>query len=231
MATARRGSPVRRAGAPLIRELIIVAAGGLTRELLAPLRATGRYCPVGILDDDPDRAGVSLRGVPVLGPVEQIKAHPAPAVLVAIGRGRTRHEVVERLADLGVVEGRYATVIDPSVTVPRSCVIGPGSIILAGTVLTADVTVGRHVVIMPNVTLTHDDVVEDFATLCAGASLGGGVRIGSAAYLGMNAAVREQRVVGAGAVIGMGAAVITDVPDDEVWAGVPARRLDGRAPW
>jgi acetyltransferase-like isoleucine patch superfamily enzyme len=78
---------------------------------------------------------------------------------------------------------------------------------------------------MPNVTMTHDCVVADFATLAAGVSLGGGVRVGRAAYLGMNAAVHPGVRIGAGAVVGMGAVVLTDVPDGETWAGVPARAL------
>ena len=66
---------------------------------------------------------------------------------------------------------------------------------------------------------------EDYATLAAGVSLGGGVRIGEAAYLGMNASVRQQQTVGREAVVGMGSVVVADVPDGEVWAGVPARPL------
>jgi acetyltransferase-like isoleucine patch superfamily enzyme len=67
--------------------------------------------------------------------------------------------------------------------------------------------------------------VEDFATLCAGVSLGGGVRVGAAAYLGMNAAVREGLTVGDGAVLGMGAALTRDLPPGQTWVGQPARPL------
>jgi acetyltransferase-like isoleucine patch superfamily enzyme len=82
---------------------------------------------------------------------------------------------------------------------------------------------------MPNTTITHDDVIEDYATLTSGVALAGGVRIRQGAYLGMNAAVRQGVVVGAAAVVGMGAVVLRDVPDGEKWAGVPARRMGADA--
>ena len=91
--------------------------------------------------------------------------------------------------------------------------------------LTADVEVGEHVVLMPHVTLTHGCTVADFATLCAGVSLGGDVEVGEAAYLGMNASVREGVRIGADATVGMGSVVLDDVPAGETWVGVPARPI------
>ncbi len=209
------------------RALLIVAAGGLAREVLSAVRAgaTPDHEVAGFLDDDLSKAGTSVDGVPVLGTLDDVTGHPDADLVLCAGRGAARRDLAARLAKLGVEDARYARVVHPGTPVPEGCVVGGGSILLAGVVLTAAVTVGRHVVCMPHVTLTHDDVVEDYATLAAGVALGGGVTVGAAAYLGMNSSVRERRRVGDDAVLGMGAALVEDQPAGTTWAGVPARPL------
>lgn len=209
--------------------LILVAASGLAREVLAGLRTHAVAPVVGFLDDDPARHGTSIDGVPVLGPLEAVREHPYAELLVCAGQGTAREQIVERLVHLGVGPLRYATFVHPTVEVPAGCEVGAGSIVLAGVVLTADVTVGEHVVVMPNATLTHDCVLQDYSTVCAGVALGGSVVVGHGAYVGMNASVRQSVHVGARATLGMGAALLTDQPDGETWAGVPARPLARRA--
>lgn len=209
-------------------ELILIAASGLAREVLAMVRTSGQYDVVGLLDDDKEMAGVTVDGAPVLGTIDDAPQYIHALMLVCMDSGKTRESVVERLAALGLRDARYATAIDPTVECPEGCRIGRGSILLRNVTLTASVTLGAHVVAMPSVTFTHDDDVADFATFAAGVSLGGGVRIGRAAYLGMNSSVRERTSVGAYATVGMGAAVLSNVPDGETWVGVPAHPIDRR---
>jgi acetyltransferase-like isoleucine patch superfamily enzyme len=78
---------------------------------------------------------------------------------------------------------------------------------------------------MPHVTITHDDIIDDFVTIASGVCLGGHVHIGQAAYLGAGALIREGRSVGKYAMVGMGSVVLTDVPEKQVWIGMPARYL------
>ena len=203
-------------------ELLLISASGLAREVLATVRSSGRYDVVGFLDDDEEMSGIEVDGAPVLGTIDDAVRYTHAFLLVCVDSGRPRQAVVERLSAMGIGTNRYATVIDTTVRMPEGCRIGRGSILLQNVTLTASVTLGAHVVAMPGVTFTHDDVVDDYATFAAGTSLGGGVRIGRAAHLGMNSSVRERTSIGSYATIGMGAAVLGDVPDGETWVGVPA---------
>jgi sugar O-acyltransferase (sialic acid O-acetyltransferase NeuD family) len=205
--------------------LVLVGDSGLAREVLSVERGLGRYDTVAMLDDEPKRWGRIVDGVEVIGPVELAGEPSVGDIVLCIGAGEARRRVVERLSALCVTGDRYATVIHPSVTVPPSCEVGFGSVLLAGVVLTADVHVEHHVVVMPNVTLTHDNVLRDYATVCAGVSLGGSVTVGEAAYVGMNASVRQGVHVGAESTLGMGAVLLEDLPAGQTWAGVPARSL------
>ncbi|WP_138414942.1 acetyltransferase [Sinomonas gamaensis] len=206
-------------------ELLIVAASGLAREVMALVRAGDDYDLLGILDDDPIRVGSVLDGAHVLGPLTEVRKHPGARVVVCVGSGAIRADIVRRLGTLGLPPGRFATIVHPSVSLPEGCTVGEGSILLANVVLTAAVSLGRHVVVMPGVVFTHGDVADDYATFAAGATLGGSVVVGRAAYVGMNSSIRQRTRVGARAVVGMGAAVVSDVPEGQTWVGVPARPM------
>jgi sugar O-acyltransferase (sialic acid O-acetyltransferase NeuD family) len=205
--------------------LILIAASGLAREVMAAVEAGDTYEVVGMLDDDVALHGTSVGGAPVLGRLDDAISLPDCQFVVCAGSGQVRRAIVARLIDLDLNRSRYATIIHPSVRIPASCRIGVGSVLLAQVVLTADVALGNHVIAMPHVVLTHDTVVEDYATLCAGVVLNGAVRVGREAYLGSNATVRQGVSVGERSVLGMGAALLEDMPPEQVWAGVPGRPL------
>lgn len=209
------------------RPLLLVGASGLGRETAEAVRAGEEWDLVGWADDDPTLWSTEVDGLPVLGPLEVLLEHDDWSGVLCPGSGRARLRLADRLSDGGLPDDRFATVVHPSVVVPRSCRVGAGSVLLAGSVLTASVALGRHVVVMPGVVLTHDDVLADQVTVCARVALAGGVAVAAGAYLGTGCTVREDLTVGAWSTVGMGSVVLRDVPAHEVWAGVPARRLRG----
>jgi len=205
--------------------LVIIGAGGLARETAQAVRDAGELTLLGHLDDNPALHGTEVDGVPVLGGCDLVHELPEAQAVVCVGSPRdyaSRARLVRRLA---LPESRYATVVHPTAVVSATSRIGPGSVLLAHCVLTAAVRVGAHVAVMPQVVLTHDDEVADFATIASGVRLGGSTRLERGAYVGAGALVREGLVIGAWSLIGMGSTVLHDVPPGEVWAGSPARRL------
>jgi sugar O-acyltransferase (sialic acid O-acetyltransferase NeuD family) len=212
-----------------VRDLLIAGAGGLARETASAVAAINAVDPqwrlTGFLDDDAALHGTTVSGVPVLGPLSVVHDRPDAAVVVCIANPRNpgvRGLVTGRL---GLPADRYATIVHPSASVGAGCSVGPGSVLLAQTVLTADAALGAHVAVMPQVVLTHDDVVGDFVTIASGVRVSGGVVIGEAAYLGTGALIRESLRIGARSIVGMGSVLLRDVPPGEVWAGNPARLI------
>jgi FlaA1/EpsC-like NDP-sugar epimerase len=82
---------------------LIIGAGDTGESLLRELRKSPHpeYNPVGFIDDDPDKAGVKIHGVPVLGGTagleRVISEYGVREVIIAIpgASGRTRQEVFE----------------------------------------------------------------------------------------------------------------------------------------
>jgi sugar O-acyltransferase (sialic acid O-acetyltransferase NeuD family) len=210
---------------PAARPLLLVGAGGLAREVLAAVRLLPElWRPVGALDDNPARHGADLDGLPVLGGSELVHSTDA-AVAVCVANAHRPRGRLGVVAQLDLSPDRWATVVHPAASVAAGAVVGPGTVLLAGTVVTTPLRLGAHVVAMPHVLITHDDEIGDGVTFAGRASLGGSVRVGAGAYLGQGCVVREGVTIGAGAVVGMGSVVLTDVPEGEVWAGNPARLL------
>ncbi|MEW9872807.1 acetyltransferase [Arthrobacter sp. HS15c] len=205
-----------------MEELLIVSASGLAREVLAMVRSSGQYDVIGILDDDFELLGVSVDGATVLGGIGSVLRYANANVIVCIESEFEREAAVGRLAQLGLPEGRYATAVDPGIPLLDSAFVGQGSILLHNVTVAPAVSLGRHVVAMPNVHLGCDVHIADFATLCAGASLGGGASLGRGVHVGMNSCVREGITVGRYARIGMGAAVESSMPEFATWVGSPA---------
>ncbi len=131
---AGRPSPRHRLGitsrGSAMSELLLIAASGLAREVLAMVRSSGPFDVIGILDDDEDKLGrVVDGGAHVLGPVrEAMNYPPRPAADLhwIRQRPRKRGDAAPRLG--GLAEDRYATAIDPSVRVPEGCMIGRGGV-------------------------------------------------------------------------------------------------------
>jgi len=117
---------------------------------------------------------------------------------------------------------RFARLVHPAAYVSRYARLGEGVFVGARSVVAAGAVLADHVFVNRGVTIGHDTTVGEYARLQPGSNVGGHVRIGRAALIGIGAQVQQELLVGDHAVVAAGAAVIEDVPERALVAGVPA---------
>jgi sugar O-acyltransferase (sialic acid O-acetyltransferase NeuD family) len=210
--------------------LIIVGSGGHARVVLDAAIASGRYHPLGFVDDFRP-AGQVIDDLPVVGSTMSLldirAEHPEMQVVVAIGDNFTRFRAVQNVEKLMPLV-RWATVIDPSATVSRRAEIGEGSMIAAGAVLNPSVRLGKHVILNNCAALAHDNTFDDFSSVGPGVRTGGNVTVGSYSHIGIGATISHNVVIGDHVVVGAGAVVVGNFEDHVIVSGVPGRVMRTR---
>jgi sugar O-acyltransferase (sialic acid O-acetyltransferase NeuD family) len=208
------------------RKLVVVGAGGFGPEILWAARRVNGVHPTfdlaGFCDDNPAKRGGQLDGLEVLGRPEDVAARfeTPPAFVCAVGNNERRAAVVGRLLALGWIP---VTVIDPSVHVADRVVVGDGTYVGAGSILSPHCRIGEHVMINHHCSIGHDSLIEAFANLSPGVRVSGECVVGEGAMLGSNAVIAPGKRVGRFATLGASSFALTNVPDRVTAVGVPAR--------
>lgn len=205
----------------MMRKLIIWGAGGHAREIVWLCEELNIQI-VGLLDERPHMKGLTVEGLPILGTLANIELLRNEVEIVCAGAG---DPALKRRFSLATASSGFRIappLIHPNVRWSRRNVIGAGSMIFDGAVISDQIRIGQHVIVNRSVSISHDSVIGDYATLGPGVCLAGNVVIEAGAYIGIGASVREKRKVGSWSVVGGGAFVKDDIPEYCMAAGVPA---------
>lgn len=89
----------------------------------------------------------------------------------------------------------------------------------------APLKIGSHVGIASQVLIYNDE--HDINSLDYGNSFGP-VEIGDYVFIGPRAIILPNIKIGKGAVVAAGAVVTKDIPDFEIWGGIPAKKINDR---
>jgi sugar O-acyltransferase (sialic acid O-acetyltransferase NeuD family) len=200
-----------------MKEVVLCGTGGHAKVVLSLLELLGYAVPY-ILDDAPDRAGSSIDGVPIRGPLTLLPDRKDVSAFLAIEDNWQREQAAERFKNVN-----WVTLIHPAAWVDPSARLGGGTCIAAGAVVNAEAVVGNHVIIGTGASVGHDCIVEDFVQLESGVRLGGAAHLARGVCCGIGSSVVPNCSIGARATLGPRATVVRNVPAGEAWMGVPAR--------
>ena len=208
--------------------LFIIGCGGFGREvfsIIEALESSGSVPhPTGFIDDNPCAANllhVAALGTRVVGSVEDLIGRTEPfSAILAIGSASARESIADLLAFSPVT---FPTLVHPDTTIGCDVRFGEGVVVAAGSRLSTNIQIGRHVQIDQNAVVGHDCNLGDFSRLNPQTCVSGTVTIGRGALVGANATVLQGLHVGDRTIIGAGSCVVKDIPDDATVKGVPAR--------
>lgn len=141
-------------------------------------------------------------------------------VVVAIGDNEIRSSKLIKLEDL---DAPLVALVHPSATISRYAVLGSGSVVMAGAVVNAGTTIGAGAILNTCSSVDHDCKLGDVVHVSPGAHLAGGVCVGDSSWIGIGASVRQGAHIGSNVIIGSGAAVVSNLPNDVIAVGIPAK--------
>lgn len=211
-----------------MKDLYIIGAGDFGRETawlverINQKNATWNF--KGFIDDNLSTQGTFVDGYPVVGGCDSLCSLSTDVwVVCAIASGNIKKKLIDKVSRFPNV--KFATLVDPNVTMGPHVKIGEGCIICAGSIFTINIKIGNHVIVNLSCTVGHDTVLDDYVTLHPGVNASGKVHICPGCVVGTGSKIIQGLTIGEYCILGAGAVVTKDMPSNHLIVGVPAKPI------
>jgi acetyltransferase EpsM len=201
-------------------DLVILGAGGHAKDLLY-LSQNDKYNKwnvIGYLDD-------RITGSEILGPIKNLVAlqekYRNLHYTIAVNSSVVRRKID---LELGKLENA-ANLIHESAIIGSNCRYKDGLTMGPYSVLTIEVSLGRHVHINSGATINQSSSLGDYCTVSPGARICGDVRVGDTTAIGAGSIIINVKSVGSDCILGAGTVVIDNIDSGSTVVGVPGRPI------
>jgi len=210
-------------------DALIVGASGSSAEIALMLTDSDQnvegHFAVGFLDDNPKFHDSQVLGLPVIGVTESLENFTQYGFTSGIGneknfriRLKFLQSISEHLTPISCIS--KSSIISKTATIEKGAIVSPNCFIGSNS------TIGRFVYVMPNTFIGHSSQISDGSIICSGVTISGNVNIGESCYIGAGSVVKDHISIAPGVLIGSGSNVVSDLTDQGVYVGNPARKLE-----
>ena len=204
-------------------KVMIIGAGGHARVVYEVLCYDNNIEIVAFVEYVIRGTDEKIMGVPIVGDhsvINKLRKDGVNSAIIGIGDNNIRFDYYIKLKEMGV---EFVKAIHPTAHISHHANIGEGTIIATAATVATGVQIGRNSIINTGVIIEHEDVIEDHVHIAPGVVLAGGVTVCERAFIGAGSIVKEYITIGKNATVGAGSIVLSDVPENAVAVGAPAK--------
>lgn len=199
----------------MFNRLVIIGAGGHGK-VIADMAIKKGYTDIVFVDDNIEGTCI---GFPIIATSEQIEDFNDGKTdfVIAIGDNQVRKKIAEKY------NVKWVSLIHPSAQVGINVTISEGTVIMAGAIVNACTSIGKHCIINSCAVVEHDNVIENYVHISPNVALGGMVRVGECTHIGIGASVKNNISICGNSIIGVGTTVVKNILQQGVYMGVAAK--------
>lgn len=210
-----------------MKNIVVIGSGGFSKQVIEIIEQLNlinqEYKLLGVVDDNKSLVGTKVLGYEVIGDTGYIKRLSQQKDIygvIAIADGLARKQISRKLSDV-----QWVNLIHPNAVVSNHKNIGEGNIICAGVVINPDFQMGNHSHINIGTTLGHDVSIMDYVTVMPGSRISGNVKLNSNSMVGTGSTIIQGLTIEESVVIGAGALVTKSTEPNNLYVGVPAKKI------
>ena len=204
--------------------MLIIGARGHAREILDIIEYNNVIDELCFFDDvSTDDGSILFNKFRILKSIEEVKSYfqLEKSFILGIGGANIRYNLCQKMEMLG---GVLNPVISDSAKISKYIVnIGDGVNIMHNAFVSSGVSIGKGTLINYGASVHHDSTIGRFCEISPNVIITGNVSIGDFSSIGSGAIILPKVVVGANVTIGAGAVVTSNIDDNSVAVGVPAK--------
>ncbi|MFC4018022.1 biotin/lipoyl-containing protein [Micromonospora sp. GCM10011542] len=206
--------PAPLAAEPGVQRILLIGGALGATQVLDILAGSATQRAVAIVDDDRQRWGADVHGVPIVGGTDRLDALFAEgaydAAIIAIGTSvETRRRFREVCAEARIP---LANAIDPTAKIATDVVLGQGNIICAFAHLGTGVRMGDNNFLSAYTSFDHHSRIGSDNATGPSCVSSGKVTVGDRVRLGTGIFIEPDVVLGDGVVVASGAVIVQSVP-------------------
>jgi sugar O-acyltransferase (sialic acid O-acetyltransferase NeuD family) len=143
-------------------------------------------------------------------------------VMVTISNPLDRYNVIKKLPK----NIKFFTFIHDTVLIMDDNVkIGEGSFIGAYSIITTNVSIGKHSILNRSVHIGHDTKIGDYFSGMPGSIVSGNCDLGDQVYMGNNSSIREKLKINSNVTIGLNSGVVKNIIEPGIYVGLPVKKI------